>query len=411
MLATAVLAYSGGAAVGDCSGCHGQGDHTMSVTTMPGSIDPGDLVRVRVTVSADSGEVAGIFIADGDVGSFMTISGQGLAEVEAGLTHFQPKPLSGGDAVFEFDWTAPGSPGSVRFSIVSVVANDNGGSGGDGAADGDFDFVYGCEGQEFFRDLDGDGYGRDEAVRIDCSGSPPTGYAADGGDCDDNRDNVYPTAIEYCNLRDDDCDEEIDENALPLEQYPDADGDLYFGAEEYETGMTFLGCVPTEGWAPDPGDCRPDDPTINPGAEEVCNGWDDNCDARVDEFVRPRCGEGWCRREAQTCDPQTCTPGEPRDEECNLLDDDCDAQLDEGSCPEGQECRVGVCEVEEDDDDDASGSGSGPEPTGGEVGTGTATDTDGVAMSDGSTGCGCGAGAQPTFGLLWLLALAMRRRD
>jgi MYXO-CTERM domain-containing protein len=175
--------------------------------------------------------------------------------------------------------------------------------------------------------------------------------------------------------------------------------------------MTFLGCVPTEGWAPDPGDCRPDDPTINPGAEEVCNGWDDNCDARVDEFVRPRCGEGWCRREAQTCDPQTCTPGEPRDEECNLLDDDCDAQLDEGSCPEGQECRVGVCEVEEDDDDDASGSGSGPEPTGGEVGTGTATDTDGVAMSDGSTGCGCGAGAQPTFGLLWLLALAMRRRD
>jgi uncharacterized protein (TIGR03382 family) len=222
---------------------------------------------------------------------------------------------------------------------------------------------------------------------------------------------VYPNAVEYCNLRDDDCDEEIDEDALPLTQYPDADGDLYYGALEFESGKTFVGCAPTEGWAPDSGDCEPENPAINPGVEEVCNGWDDNCDARIDEFVRPRCGEGWCRREAQTCDPATCTPGEPRDEECNLLDDDCDAILDEGSCEDGFECRVGVCEPEQDEGGESS-SGTGPSGSGGDVGTGAAvgTDTDAGAPADGEAGgCGCTGGGAPA-GLPWLVLFGLRWR-
>jgi hypothetical protein len=408
VLAGLGVAYSGGVATGDCSGCHGAGDHTMTVTATPASIDPGEQVRVRVTVSSPSGEVVGIFI-DADAGSFMTLAGEGLSEVNAGLTHNEPKPLSGGDAVFEFDWTAPGAPGAVRFAISSVVANGNGGSGGDGAADGEFDFVFGCAPQEFFRDVDGDGYGRNDLTLVHCAGAAPPGYAADGDDCDDNRDTVYPGAVEYCNTRDDDCDGEIDEDALPLTQYPDADGDLYYGSEEFRTGKTFVGCAPTEGWAPDPGDCQPNDPAINPGAEEICNGWDDNCDARIDEFVRPRCGEGWCRREAQTCEPDTCTPGEPREEECNLLDDDCDGLLDEDSCEEGFQCRVGVCEPEETVEEGSS-SGGGPSSTG-DAATSAAVDTDtDAAPATGEAGsCGCSSGT-PALGLPWLVLPAFRPR-
>lgn len=43
-----------------------------------------------------------------------------------------------------------------------------------------------------------------------------------------------------------------------------------------------------DGFAPEGGDCGPvdcndDDPSINPAAEEVCNGIDDNCDGTIDE--------------------------------------------------------------------------------------------------------------------------------
>ena len=43
------------------------------------------------------------------------------------------------------------------------------------------------------------------------------------------------------------------------------------------------------------------DRTIHPGAKEMCNYKDDNCNGRVDEGVRASCGVGWCRREAASC--------------------------------------------------------------------------------------------------------------
>lgn len=415
-------AHSGGVGGGDCSGCHGDGDHVIDVSTTPSSISPGDQVTVTVRL-VGSGNVGGLYV-EPDAGSVDTIGGQGLAQVNNGLTHTSPKSLSGGQVEFRFNWTAPNEAGSVRFAVSSIVGNGNGASSGDGAVDGFVDFVYGCSPQMYWRDFDGDDYGRETHPRIDCAGGPPQGYGVTGDDCDDNRDTVYPGATEYCNLRDDNCNGEIDEDALPVEQFPDGDGDGYYGLAELESGETFLGCVPTENWAAEPGDCAPLDPAIHPGAEETCNLYDDNCDGKVDEDVRPRCGEGWCRREAVTCDEASCMPGEPREfEECNLLDDDCDGTVDEDAqCDPGLVCLAGECKPDPGGDEPDTGTDGGDDG-GTDVGTSgpgaategaTATDGPGAADGGGSKGCAISRGADaPTWAWLWLLGLngvLIRRR-
>jgi hypothetical protein len=60
--------------------------------------------------------------------------------------------------------------------------------------------------------------------------------------------------------------------------YTDADGDTY------GTGEGQLFCNnPGTGWANRAGDCNDNNPNINPGATEVCNGVDDDCDGSIDE--------------------------------------------------------------------------------------------------------------------------------
>ncbi|MBL4683209.1 MAG: putative metal-binding motif-containing protein, partial [Nannocystaceae bacterium] len=360
------------------------------------------------------------------VGTYEAIGGQGLAVVANGMTHAFPKPMGGGSAQWSFRWTAPNAIGAVRFTVWGLAGNGNGSSSGDDAVALPFDFVYGCDPQEFYRDADGDGFGRTNSPLVHCQGTAPLGYAAASGDCDDNDPDQYPDAIEYCNQVDDDCDGEIDENAVPLQQYPDADGDGYYGQAEYESGDTFLGCVPSEGWAAEPGDCRPDDPLIHPGIEETCNGFDDDCDNDVDEFVRPQCGEGWCRRESIGCDGDNCTPGEPREETCNFFDDDCDGIVDNDVvCPAGESCQAGECRAlgEGGEDGTADGgvgdaAGSGGTNPGGDTAGGTGGGTAGSAGADGSDGdgggCTCPAprgGATPVPLLLLALLGLVRRQS
>lgn len=405
-------AHSGGAQGGSCSGCHGNGDHSASLSTMPGNVQPGDTVSVAVSVQG-SGNVAGVFVGV-EGGSISPIPGQGMASVGTGLTHTSPRNINGGQATFTFEWDVPNAAGATRFGVTSVVANGNGSSSGDGGAEHYLDVVYGCEAQEFFRDFDGDGHGRASLPRLFCAGTAPEGYAPFGDDCDDNRDTTYPGATEFCNLRDDDCDGEVDDDAIPLEQYPDADGDGYYSPAERESGETFVGCVPTDGWAADPGDCAENDETRNPGVEEVCNLLDDNCDGRVDERVRPTCGEGWCRRESSTCDVSACIPGEPIDETCNLLDDDCDGLVDEDApCDPGLACIAGECRVPDDPTGGGSGeSGIAGTDDGGPVSSssGSNPDTDTAASTSGGDG-GCRVGDAPSvFMLFGLGVFAFRRR-
>src|SRR5690606_34558414 len=128
-----------------------------------------------------------------------------------------------------------------------------------------------------------------------------------GTDCDDTRNTVHANGIESCNGVDDDCDGMIDEGVQNT-YYRDRDGDGFGGSE------TMRGCVLPAGWVLVPGDCdddpsSPTAPTTHPGATEVCNGVDDNCDGMID----PGCGcangatqpcgldIGECRRGTETC--------------------------------------------------------------------------------------------------------------
>lgn len=401
---TPALASSGGVA-GDGCGCHGSGEVGIDVSASAMMISPGDTVTMTVTLSSPTAAEAGLFL-EANAGQLSTLAGQGLAEVMAGLTHSQPRAMSGGQAQLAFEWTAPASPGAVRFEVWAVAANGNNNSSGDVSDDAAFDFVFGCAPQTYYRDFDGDGYGRTLQPLTHCAGTAPAGYAPLPDDCDDNRAQTYPGATEFCNQIDDDCDGETDEEALPVDLYPDADGDGYYGLDEFSGGVAMMGCVPTEGFAAEPGDCRPEDPLINPGAEEVCNGFDDDCDSDVDERVRPLCGEGWCRRESVNCDPANCTPGEPREEECNFFDDDCDGAIDEDApCPEGNRCQAGECRPAEPGPEGLDDSGGSElEPT---VGDDSGTSDGAGQDSEAAGGCSCRSSRDDGPGSLAVLTMIM----
>ncbi len=78
----------------------------------------------------------------------------------------------------------------------------------DGLIDDDDDSL---DGSTYYLDGDGDGYGTADATDIACS--VPDGYSTRSDDCDDRDDTVYPTARDVEDGIDNDCDDEIDEDA------------------------------------------------------------------------------------------------------------------------------------------------------------------------------------------------------
>jgi hypothetical protein len=102
----------------------------------------------------------------------------------------------------------------------------------------------------------------------DCDGMIDDGFDLDGdlwtscnGDCNDNNIGIYPGAVEIWNGLDDNCDLAIDNVNLV-----DADNDGYY-ANPQNPAMA---------------DCDDHNPQINPGVQEIVNGYDDNCNGMVD---------------------------------------------------------------------------------------------------------------------------------
>jgi hypothetical protein len=89
-------------------------------------------------------------------------------------------------------------------------------------------------------------------------------------------------------------------------------------------------------------DCNDGNPLAHPGATEVCDGVDNDCDTQTDEGLgQTRCGLGVCDHTVDNCvdsAPQTCDPFEGSSTEaCDGLDNDCEGAVDEDFAV-GQAC-------------------------------------------------------------------------
>jgi hypothetical protein len=352
--------------------------------------------------------VGGTYVTTGGVGTLQALSGEGLAVNGNGLTHTSPKAGANGVVTFRFGWKAPSTPGAVPFYVNALAGNGNNASSGDAGVYGLFQWVYGCTARTLYADSDRDGYGGHlYDPLLACAGGPAReGYVPVDGDCDENNESVNPGAAEVCNGKDDNCDGQIDENAPAGMLWPDGDGDGYY---KQMTGTPRFGCgIP--GFALLGGDCVDNDPAIHPGATEICNGRDDNCNGQTDERVRPQCGVGWCRRESPTCRVEDCVPGPPMPEQCNLADDDCNGEVDDQACPAGLTCQVNQCVAGGSggtlggaDAGASGGSGGSATGSGGSGrdagdGSGGSSGSGGMSGASGMTGATAGSGGASVTG-------------
>jgi hypothetical protein len=220
--------------------------------------------------------------------------------------------------------------------------------GVDNDCDGDTDEDDAADALTWYADVDEDGWADAHSTTLSCS--QPSGYLGEerAEDCDDGDPDIHPGADEHCDEVDEDCDGLVDD--LPVDTpdwYPDADGDGY-GDPDAPTPA----CEQPSGYTDDHSDCDDTDPMVFPGADEYCNGYDDDCDRSVDEnsaldtltwyadddgdgFGDPAATAAACDEplgytsDATDCDDRDEDVFPGADEHCNGHDDDCDGDIDE----------------------------------------------------------------------------------
>lgn len=134
----------------------------------------------------------------------------------------------------------------------------------------------------WFEDGDLDTYGDPETPTSACEAPP--GTVGNGDDCDDGDAKINPAAVEVCNTVDDDCDGDVDLDDADMDVSEHTwffDGDLdTWGTDE----LTAVACEGPAEFVDRGGDCDDGNAAIHPGATEVCNGDDDDCDTVVDPY-------------------------------------------------------------------------------------------------------------------------------
>ena len=219
--------------------------------------------------------------------------------------------------------------------------------------DNDCDLVVDEDGaldsSTWYPDADGDGYG-DAASHVEAC-EQPSAHADNSEDCNDADSTVNPGAAETCNSVDEDCDGSVDEDATDATTwYQDLDGDGVGGAF-----FTTTACSQPSGYEATSDDCDDLESFTYPGAAELCDSRDNDCDGTVDEEedLQPGSGNTWfadadgdgygdsaslntaCAQPANhvsnssDCNDSDANVAPGEVEVCNGVDDDCNGAADE----------------------------------------------------------------------------------
>ncbi|MCO4769105.1 MAG: hypothetical protein KDA24_03690 [Deltaproteobacteria bacterium] len=308
-----------------------------------------------------------------------------------------------------------------------------------------------CDGVTDNQDADGDGFVNDACFGgEDCDDADPTinpQADADGDgfhaciDCDDATDTIFPGGTEICG-------DGIDQNGTGSDPVGDDDGDGYDsevcdgddcddndananpGATEICDGVD-LDCDEVTTTVDNDGDgffdvacggtdCDDDAISVHPDAIEVCDGIDNNCDgALLEGGEQDEDGDGVaiCADDCDDTDP-LLYPG--ADEVCDQADNDCDGEADEGLITDGDQDGFIRAACGGDDCDDQNPD-SFPGATE-DCSDGGDNDCDGLEDSEdddcdfGNSGCDCstaadgGSGSTAAFALLLGIVGVVRRR-
>ena len=205
--------------------------------------------------------------------------------------------------------------------------------------------------QFYWADEDGDGYGF--PFNVIYSPDPPEFFVDNNDDCDDTNPDLNPLAEEICDGIDNDCDGLVDADDPDLSGIPvswlDADGDGFGDAME-----EVMECPVPEGYVTNNLDCDDGNPNINPSANEVCDGIDNNCNELIDfddpglvdgaTYYEDADNDGFGNPDVFTmacdapsgfvdndgdCDDANSNNFPGAEELCDNMDNDCDGETDE----------------------------------------------------------------------------------